>query len=254
MPQTIKVLGSEVSLVDLATVRRTLADWVEHPIGRCRQMIVTGFHGLWFAHCDPAYRAIARAADLWVPDGIAPVAVARIKGIRGVRRTPGAEIMKTWLELADERGYSSYFYGDTEQTLAALKSNVLAAYPRHRVAGICSPPFRIVSEHEDREIVSRINDTKPDIVWVGLGLPKQDVWAFEHKDRLQARAVIGVGAAFGFLAGTIRRCPDWIGNHGLEWLYRFLMEPGKLWRRDLVDGPRFLWNVFLEQMGWKRFE
>lgn len=252
--RTVRVLGSEVSLLGLDDVCRTLGDWIEHPAGRCRQMIVTGFHGLWYAHCDPAYRAIARTADLWVPDGIAPVAVARIKGIRGVRRTPGAEIMRTYLALANQRGYASYFYGDTDRTLAALKTEVEKSYPHHRVAGICSPPFRALTAEEDGEVTARINASKPDVVWVGLGLPKQDVWAREHRDRLNAKAVIGVGAAFGFVAGTIRRCPDWIGNHGLEWLYRFAMEPRKLWRRDLFDGPRFLWNVLLEQMGWKRFE
>jgi len=252
--KSVRVLGSDVQLVDLACIRRTLDAWVRSEDGVCRQMIVTGFHGLYRAHWDPVYRRIARGADLWVPDGIAPVALARLKGMRGVVRTPGQDIVRTFLRLAEEKGYSSYFYGDREEVLQKMRLKVEREYPRHRVAGTYSPPFRPLTEEEDREIVERINAARPDIVWVGLGMPKQDIWAYEHKGRLNAKAVIGVGAVFGFLAGTVRRCPDWIGNRGLEWLYRLCMEPRKLWRRDLIEGPCFLWHVMLEQLGIRKYE
>jgi N-acetylglucosaminyldiphosphoundecaprenol N-acetyl-beta-D-mannosaminyltransferase len=157
------------------------------------------------------------------------------------------------MELANDHGFSSYFYGDTEATLSAMCTRLATLYPRHRLAGAHSPPFRELSEEEDRVIVERINSARPDIVWVGLGMPKQDIWASKHKSRLNAKAVIGVGAAFGFMAGTVRRCPSWIGDHGLEWAYRLAVEPRKLWRRNLIEGPMFLWHVLLEEMKLRRF-
>ncbi len=99
-----------------------------------------------------------------------------------------------------------------------------------------------------------INETQPDVLWVGLGLPKQDRWVFEHKDRLNVPIAIGVGAAFGFLSGKVKRVPEWIGNNGLEWIWRFIKEPKKLWRRDLLDGPRFVFHVILELTGLRKYE
>lgn len=255
MDKSVKVLGSEVALPDIPQIMAVLEDWLRAPAGSpCRQMIVTGFHGLYQAHKNAAYRQVARAADLWVPDGIAPVLVARIKGMRNVARTPGHEIVQAWLRLADERGYSSYFYGDTETTLAALCANVARDYPGHRIAGAYSPPFRVLSEAEDAEIVAKINAAKSDIVWVGLGCPKQDMWGAAHRARLNAKAVIGVGAVFGFLAGTVPRCPAFWGDHGLEWAYRLLKEPKKLWKRDLLEGPAFMGHVLLEQLGLRKYD
>jgi N-acetylglucosaminyldiphosphoundecaprenol N-acetyl-beta-D-mannosaminyltransferase len=252
--RNLHILGSRVDLVTLGEIRDRLDGWIRADDRRCRMMAVTGFHGLWEAHRNPAFGRILRSADLWVPDGIAPIAVARIKGFSAARRTPGMDVMRTFLDLANEKGYSSYFYGDTDDTLTRLRANLERDYPNHRVAGTFSPPFRPLTPEEDREIVEMINAARPDVVWVGLGLPKQDIWVHEHRDRLDARAAIGVGAAFGFLAGKVKRCPDWLGNRGLEWAYRFAMEPRKLWRRDLLDGPRFLWHVGLELAGLRKYD
>lgn len=251
--KNINILGSVVDLVDFDMIRETLDRWVQANGQRCRMMVVTGFHGLSQAHRDPNFHRILKGADLWVPDGIAPVLVARMRGHKEAWRTPGMDVMKNFLSLANEKGYSSFFYGDTEDTLARLRQNLERDYPNHRIAGTYSPPFRPLSEDEDKEIVQMINDARPDVVWVGLGLPKQEIWVHEHKGQLNAKAAIGVGAAFGFLAGKVKRCPDWLGNRGLEWIYRFVLEPRKLWRRDLIDGPRFLWHVGLELMGLRKY-
>lgn len=250
----IQCLGSEVDLVTLSDIRNILREWVEAGDDTCRQMIVTGFHGLFRAYKDEYYRKVARSSDLWVPDGIAPVLLARLNGIKGVKRTPGMDIMRTYLELANEKGYSSFFYGDTQPVLDKLKENLEKDYPGHKIAGVYTPPFRDLSEKEDNDIVETINSSGADIVWVGLGMPKQDIWSYEHKARLKAKAVIGVGAAFGFLAGTVSRCPDWLGDHGLEWSYRLLREPNKLWHRDFVEAPQFLWHVFLERIGLRKYD
>jgi N-acetylglucosaminyldiphosphoundecaprenol N-acetyl-beta-D-mannosaminyltransferase len=225
-------------------------DHIERWIGmrdrRCRQVIVTGFHGLLEAHKNPGIRSILNRAELWVPDGIAPVWLARMRGHRNAVRAPGAEIMLEFLKRAEEKHYSSYFYGDTEQTLAALCETVARNFPSHRIAGAYSPPFRPLTPSEDAAIVERINAARPDILWVALGMPKQDIWIHDRLKHLNVPVAIGVGAAFAFVAGTVPRCPEWMGRAGFEWVYRLLKEPGKLWRRDLFDGPRFLFYAGME--------
>jgi len=243
---SVRILGSRVHLVSASRAVDHIERWIGAPGGRCRRVVVTGFHGLWEAHVNPPFGAILNSAELWAPDGILPVWVARLRGYRNVTRAPGADIMRQYFQRAAAKGYSSYFYGDTEHTLSALQRRLSRDYPGHRIAGACSPPFRPLTPAEDQEIISRINAARPDVLWVGLGMPKQELWIHRHLEQLQVPAAIGVGAAFAFAAGTVGRCPDWIGRMGFEWVYRFLKEPKKLWRRDLIDGPRFLWHLGLD--------
>ena len=243
---SVHILGSRVHLVSATKTVDYIEQWISMRDALCRQVIVTGFHGLLEAHKNPGIHAILNGAELWVPDGIAPVWLARIRGYRNTVRTPGAEIMLEFLKRAEAKRYSSYFYGDTEQTLTALRETVTRNYPGHRIAGACSPPFRPLTQPEEAEIVERINAARPDVLWVALGMPKQDIWIHDRLKSLKVPVAIGVGAAFAFVAGTVSRCPEWMGNAGFEWVYRFLKEPRKLWRRDLFDGPRFLFYAGLE--------
>lgn len=249
---SVRVLGSRVHLVSVKRTVDYIERWIQARDGRCHRITVTGFHGLWEAHKKPAFHAILNGAELWVPDGIAPVWVARLRGHRGVERAPGMDIMREFFCRATMKGYSSYFYGDTDRTLSALCERLSRDFPGHRIAGAFSPPFRALTADEDREVVDRINAARPDVLWVGLGLPKQDIWIHERLERLKVPVAIGVGAAFAFIAGTVERCPDWIGRIGFEWLYRLAKEPKKLWRRDFIEGPMFLFHLGLELMGIPR--
>lgn len=244
--RSVHILGSRVHLVSASETVDRIESWIQLRDARCRQVVVTGFHGLMEAHKKSHLREILNSADLWVPDGIAPVWLARLRGYRHVERTPGAEIMRAFLERANCNGYSSYFYGDTKQTLDALCSAVGRKYPGHHIAGTYSPPFRALTLAEQGDILDRINDARSDVLWVALGMPKQDLWIHERLTRLNVPVAIGVGAAFAFVAGTVSRCPEWMGKAGFEWIYRFLREPHKLWRRDLLDGPRFLFHAGME--------
>lgn len=246
----VHILGSRIHLVSAARTVDHIEHWITLREAHCRQVIVTGFHGLLEAREKPEIRQILNEAELWVPDGIAPVWLARLRGHRNVERAPGTEIMQEFLRRSQNKNYSSYFYGDTEQTLGALCETIVQKYPGHRIAGAYSPPFRPLTPLEEDAILVKINSAKPDVLWVALGMPKQDIWIHERLKRLQVPVAVGVGAAFAFVAGTVPRCPEWMGRAGFEWVYRFMQEPKKLWRRDLLDGPRFLFYAGMELL-WK---
>ena len=242
----ISILGSRVQLISVGQSVDRMERWIGEGGRNCHHIINTGFHGIWTGYQDPALRIVLNGADLWTPDGIAPIWVARLRGYRGIERCTGVEIMREFMRRANQRGYGSYFYGETESTLAALRTRLDTDFPGHRICGMYSPPFRRLTPDEDEEVIERINAARPDVLWVALGLPKQERWIYEHRHRLHVPVAIGVGAVLSFIAGTVDRCPEWIGRTGFEWVYRFIKEPRKLWRRDLIEGPRFVVSVALE--------
>jgi N-acetylglucosaminyldiphosphoundecaprenol N-acetyl-beta-D-mannosaminyltransferase len=250
----VSVLGSSVDLISTTTAVDLMESWIADRSGGCRQIVVTGFHGIWTAHQNAQFKTVLNSADAWVPDGIAPVLVARLRGHRGVRRVPGAELMEAFFHRANHAGYRSFFYGDTDATLTALRETLGRRFPEHQVAGTISPPFRPLSPEEEHEYIDTINAAQPDVVWVGLGLPRQEQWIHRHRARLHAPVAVGVGAAFAFAAGTVRRAPEWVGRLGFEWAYRLLQEPRKCWRRCFVEGPQFLGHVGLELTGLRRYD
>lgn len=245
---TLEILGCHVSRTTLVEAVALIENWIQQPDQKPRYVVATGFHGIWEAHKDRKLQEVLNSADLFCPDGIAPVWLSRLRGEALAERVPGPDLLTAFLAKANVAGYRSFFFGDTRETLSALKARVQTEYPGHRVAGVLSPPFRELSAQEDSALVNEINRARPDVLWVGLGMPKQEWWIHTHIDRLQVPVVAGIGAAFRFLGGLVKRAPRWIGDHGLEWLWRLCMEPAKLWRRDLVDGPRFLAYAMLECM------
>jgi N-acetylglucosaminyldiphosphoundecaprenol N-acetyl-beta-D-mannosaminyltransferase len=244
----VEILGCRVSKVTLIEATELIEGWIQRPAPKPRYVVATGFHGLWEARKNPEFQAVLNSADLFCPDGIAPVWLSRLNGEALPERVPGPDLLTAFLAKANEAGYSSFFFGDTEETLALLKRKVEATYPGHRIADVLSPPFRPITAEEDSAMIDRINEAKPDVLWVGLGMPKQDWWIYNHLERLRVPVVAGVGAAFQFLAGGVKRAPAWVGDNGFEWLWRLAAEPRKLWRRDLIDGPRFLAHALLASM------
>jgi N-acetylglucosaminyldiphosphoundecaprenol N-acetyl-beta-D-mannosaminyltransferase len=143
-------------------------------------------------------------------------------------------------------GYRHFFYGGKDGVPERLVRRLQKMYPGLAVAGTYSPSFKTVGAPESQEVIDRINDAKPDIVWVGLGTPKQEHWMAQHVDRLTASVLLGVGAAFDFHAGLKRQAPRWMQQSGLEWLFRLATEPRRLWRRYLVNNPLFVWLALLQ--------
>ena len=250
----MKVLGSTVDMVQNPEVLALMERWIGEERDKCHFMVNTGFHGAWVAHQDPEFKKILASCDLWSPDGIALVWLARLQRKPIRERATSAELMKMFFAQANHKGYRSFFYGDTDETLAALREKLQAQYPGHKVVGTYSPPFRTLTAEEDQQIVRQINDARPDVLWVGLGLPKQERWIHEHKHRLKVPIAIGVGACFGFFSGRVKRAPLWIGRIGFEWLWRLACEPKKLWRRDILDAPQFVGHVLMEMTGLRKYD
>jgi N-acetylglucosaminyldiphosphoundecaprenol N-acetyl-beta-D-mannosaminyltransferase len=186
------------------------------------------------------------SADLATPDGIPVVWLGRMLGHNNIRRVYGPELMQKICGISGEKGYKNYFYGSSQDVLNKLKEKINREYPGLIISGIFSPPFRQLTEDEDDKIVEDINNCNPDIVWVGLGSPKQDIWMYEHRDKIEVPVIIGVGAAFDFISGTKPQAPRWVRNNGFEWLFRLLTEPNRLWRRYLINNSLFILYVTLE--------
>jgi N-acetylglucosaminyldiphosphoundecaprenol N-acetyl-beta-D-mannosaminyltransferase len=235
-PARVDVLGVGISCVDLPSTVGIFADWIAN--AQRQYVCVTGMHGVMESQSDTALRDIHNAAGLTTPDGMPMVWAGRRAGA-GISRVYGPDLMDAVLSRAVEAGWSSYFLGGSEDVLATLVATLGARYPGLVVAGHESPPFRPLSEEEDEATVHRINAAAPDIVWGGLGTPKQERFMASHRERLQAPVLVGVGAAFDLVAGTLPQAPHWMQRNGLEWAFRLGAEPRRLWRRYLLNGPRF---------------
>jgi N-acetylglucosaminyldiphosphoundecaprenol N-acetyl-beta-D-mannosaminyltransferase len=188
------------------------------------------------------------AADLVTPDGMPVVWLGKMRGYKNIRRVYGPDLMREICAISTKKGYTHFFYGSTPEVLNKLKAKIVDEYPGLIISGMFSPPFRKLSAEEDGKIIEGINSSNSDIVWVGLGSPKQDLWMYEHRDKINAPVMIGVGAAFDFLAGIKPQAPRWIRDNGFEWLFRLITEPKRLWRRYLVDCPLFVFYVFKDSI------
>ncbi|MBU1112922.1 MAG: WecB/TagA/CpsF family glycosyltransferase, partial [Candidatus Omnitrophica bacterium] len=195
---------------------------------------------------DEVIKESVNNSNLTIPDGFSLIMLGRLHGYPLVKRAYGPDLMFEFLKLAEKKGYSSFFYGSTEETLKSLVDNLKKKLPDLIIAGTLSPPFRELSEEEKKEQINIINQAHPDLVWVGLGTPKQQLWMYEYKDKLKVPVLVGTGAAFDFLAGSKAQAPRWMRDNGLEWVFRLVTEPRRLWKRYLIGNSVFLW-LFLKE-------
>lgn len=251
--ESFHALGVRVDAVQIPDVIAHMESWI-HDHGRCHNITVTGMHGVTEAQHDPTLKAVLNAADLNVPDGMPLVWLARWRGFPLKRRVYGPELMMTFLEETLSKEYRHFLFGGSPGVADTLADKLRERMPSVHIAGTLSPPFRKVKPEEDEKIIASINATNPDVVWVGLSAPKQDHWMHEHRNRLTAPVVVGVGAAFDFHAGIKRQAPAWMQENGFEWLFRLLQEPKRLWRRYLVYGSQFFFYVFMELTGLRKFD
>lgn len=245
---------SKIDLITTKEVVEKISDWIKNESQKLHWVVVTGMHGIVYSSKHEDFKYIIGHANLFVPDGISLVWLGKIKGIDIKNRVSGADLMKEFFNVAQKNNFSNYFYGDTQETLKELNSKLLLSYPKLKISGIYSPPFKELTNKENEEIISKINLAKPDVLWVGLGLPKQEKWIFKNRDKLNVPVVIGVGAAFKFLSGKVKRAPRWVGKIGLEWLWRLFREPKTVWKRIFFDMPYFIWLTFIELTGLSRYK
>ncbi len=244
-PDRYGILGVEVAAVQIDDVVRMMTGWIEQK-DHGHYIAVTNTHVVTESWLSPEYKNVLNSADMVVPDGMPLVWLGRLGGYPLKRRVYGPELMESFLRETGPR-YRHFLYGGKPGIPEKIADRLSGKYPGLRFVGSYSPPFRSLTKKEDRDIVGMINDIGPDVLWVGLGAPKQEVWMYEHACELRVPVMVGVGAAFDFLAGVKPQAPLLFRENGFEWLWRLLSEPRRLWRRYLLYGPLFIGLVMLEK-------
>ncbi len=247
----VNVLGVGVSAINMAQALETIEGWISR--GDRRYVCVSGVHGIMESQSDPVLRDIHNSAGLVTPDGMPLVWLSRMHGYEHVERVYGPDLMLALCARSEPRGYRHFLYGGAGDVPELLTARLQQRFPRLNIVGRYSPPFRPLTGEEDAEVVRMINESGANIVWVGLSTPKQERWMREHVGRLDAAALIGVGAAFDFHAGVKKQAPRWMQRNGLEWLFRLGSEPRRLWKRYLINNPRFVYGVLLQATRLRRY-
>jgi exopolysaccharide biosynthesis WecB/TagA/CpsF family protein len=237
----VDVLGIHVSVTNLDHTVGAFAGWIER--GERQLVCVTDMNALLHARADSRLTEVYNTSGLTVPDGMPLVWAGHRAGFEEMDRVAGPDLLERVLAEAADRGWTQYFYGGAEGVAEELRERFQERHPALKVVGVECPPYRELTDAEDAETVARMNEARPDIVWIGLGAPKQERWMADHRDRLNATILIGVGAAFDFHTGRLDRAPYWMQRSGLEWSYRLYKEPRRLWKRYVLGIPRFLLGV-----------
>lgn len=234
---TCNIMGVNIGVTDMQRTIKMIETKLEE--WRGKYICVANVHTTVTAHEDAGYRKIQNNAVIALPDGGPLSQYSREHGYAEAQRVTGPDLMKEILAISAEKGWRHYFYGSTEETLRIMREKLDQRYPGVQIAGMMSPPFRELTPREDAKIVAEINAAKPDFVWVGLGAPKQERWMAAHEKRVHA-LMIGVGAAFDYEAGNIKRAPMWMQKHNLEWLYRLMQDPKRLFKRYFSTNLKYL--------------
>jgi len=237
-PARVNILGVHVSAVDMGSAVLTMESWIaaRTPGYVC----ISNVHTVMESWHDPALRAVHNEAGMVTPDGMPLVWMAHRLGFPKVSRVYGPDLMETMTAVSAQRGYRNFYFGGLPGIPERLEKALTLAHPGLQVVGTHSPPFGPVSDADDAAMVDMINAARPDILWVGLGAPKQERWMAAHRSRLNVPVIVGVGAAFDFLTGAKPQAPRWMQRNGLEWLFRLATEPRRLAMRYLRHNPAFV--------------
>jgi N-acetylglucosaminyldiphosphoundecaprenol N-acetyl-beta-D-mannosaminyltransferase len=248
----VNVLGVGVSNLSLDEAAAQVEAFVRS--GGKHYVCVSNVHVVMMCQEDPEYRRIHNAASMMTPDGKPLGWMQTLLGHPQPGRVYGPDLMLLVCKNSAQTGSSHFFYGGEDGVPQALAERFQREFPGIKIAGAYSPPFRQLTPEEDEAEVKMINDSGADIVWVGLGAPKQERWMAAHLGRLNAPVMLGVGAAFAFHTGRVSQAPGWMQRNGLEWLYRFAVEPRRLWRRYIWNNPAYLVLCGLQLLGVKKYE
>ncbi|NIS79387.1 MAG: WecB/TagA/CpsF family glycosyltransferase [Anaerolineales bacterium] len=247
----VNILGVGISAVNNKSVVEIVQGWMK--TNQPQYLSVCNVHTVMNCYRDPSLRTVVNGAGIVAPDGMPLVWIGRMQGYSQMGRVYGPDLMLTLCRESQKSGYRHFFYGGAPGVPQALTDELRRRYPKLQIAGFHSPPFRPLTPREQKEDIDRINLTEPHVVWIGLGTPKQDRWVADHVGLIEGAVLIPVGAAFDFISGRLPQAPRWMRVSGLEWLFRFLTEPRRLWRRYLVDNPLFILRMFEQALGLKRY-
>lgn len=241
---TCNILGVDIAAIDMVWLLQYIDNNIDVLSGD--YICVANVHTTVTAYEDEKYCKIQNGGIMAIPDGGPLSFVGQKRGFKYMKRTTGPSLMKEIFKISALKGYRHYFYGSTDTTLEKLYSVLTETYKGIQIAGMYSPPFRIMTEEEDNTIVEKINETKSDFIWVGLGAPKQEKWMAAHQGRVNG-LMIGVGAGFDYHAGNIERAPEWMQKSNLEWVYRLLQDPKRLFGRYWHTNTKFIWNAMIRK-------
>lgn len=236
---TCDVLGVQIAAINMKAALNIIKENLTKLNGK--YICISNVHTTVMSYENDEYRMIQNQAALALPDGKPLSVLCRKRGFRNADRVTGPDLMKEIFDCSQEQGYTHFFYGSTPETLKLLEKKLKRKY-RLSIVGTYSPPFRQLTEDENKRIVEEINQAHADFIWVGLGAPKQEQWMYEHQNQVHG-LMIGVGAGFDYFAGNIKRAPMWMQKCSLEWLYRLLQDPRRLFKRYLVTNTKFLWLI-----------
>jgi len=239
------ILKVRFNLISYNVVMQTIERWRDN--GESHYATITNPHSVMLCHRDVEMRRATEMAGMTLPDGVGIIFAAQLLDYPHNGRVTGPMLMLKLCDWSRQRGYRHFFYGGAEGVAKMLAERLSTIYPGLQVAGTYCPPFGPMSDEEDEQIIEAINKTQPDIVWVGIGAPKQEKWMANHLGKIKATVMIGVGAAFDFHSGNAKWAPDWTRKFGLEWAYRLAQDPKRMWRRNL-DSPLFLSKVIWQRI------
>lgn len=250
--ERVNVLGVGISVLNMDLAREAIVQALERKLRG--YICITGVHGVMEAQRNLEVKKIHNRAFLCTPDGMPMVWMGHWKGFKQMRRVYGPDLMLEILQVSPARGYRHFFYGSTGGTVQELKRRMETRFPGLQVVGVYEPPFRPLNADEEKDLVSRVTESRPDVFWVGISTPKQEKFMAEYLPKLAVTLMVGVGAAFDMHCGRLRQAPRWMQESGLEWFFRLCMEPRRLWRRYLTNNPRFVWALFCQLCRLKRYD
>ncbi len=249
-----RVADVNISALRFEDALETIDHWVarreRHYVNICTA------HTVIECHDAPELATVINSSGMSTPDGMPLVWLGRLAGQK-VERVYGPDVMLAVCQRGVRHGYRHFLYGGAEAVAEALAERLQERFPGLLIAGTYTPPFRPLTADEERTVADTINGSEADIVWVGLGAPKQDYWVAKFRPRLDAPVLLAVGAAFDFHTGRVRQAPPWMQRLGLEWLFRLTQDPRRLWRRYVIGNPKFIFivarQILVDRLRRRRF-
>lgn len=245
---SFRLLRNNIHATQIEDVTEIFEGWIAGQ-RRSHYVALCNVHMVMESYNDPYFCSALASADLVLPDGMPLIWAARRHGFPLRRRVYGPDLLLEFCQTTSPKGYRHFLFGGHPGVPEAVAARLARTCPGIQIVGTCSPPFRKHTAEEHSEMIARINGSGADVLWVALGCPKQELWMYENRDRLDVPVIAGVGQAFDIYAGRVRQAPQWARNNGLEWAFRLMTSPRRLWRRYLLYNMQFLYCVALDGLG-----